>query len=94
LKGGTLTFIAMYQVAVSGFTCTRSAYFVLSSPSRSAGGWSNIQSASLFSTAVTCASGVRPNFWTIWSGLPAGCASADHSLKFGLRTSTICFVGA
>src|SRR5262249_48320557 len=30
----------------------------------------------------------------IESGLPAGCASADHSLKLGLRTSTICFVGA
>src|SRR5215475_7835450 len=84
----------MYQVAVSGFTCTRSAYLVLISPSRSAGGWSNIQSAVLFSTAVTCASGVYPNFWTIESGLPSGCASADHSLKCGLRTRTICLVGA
>ena len=85
---------AKYHTAVSGLTWTRAAYFVLSSFNRSAGGWSNIQSAWLFSTAVTWASGVRPNFWTIVSGLPSGCASFDHSLKNVLRTSFICLSGA
>src|SRR6478672_3281945 len=74
-------------MAVSGLTWTWSAYFVDISFNRSAGGGSNIQSAWPFSTWVTCASAERPNFCTITSGLPAGCASFDHSLKLGLRTS-------
>jgi hypothetical protein len=61
--------------------CTWFACFVLSSLSRSAGIWSELamKSASPFSTCVTSDSTLRPNFWTIASGLPAGCASADHS---------------
>src|SRR6266542_2857418 len=55
---------------------------------------SDVCSSDLFSTAVTWASGVRPNFWTIVSGFPAGCASFDHSLKNELRTSLICVFGA
>src|SRR6266550_3191442 len=74
-------------MAVSGLTWTWSAYFVDISFNRSAGGESNIQSAWPFSTWVTCASAERPNFCTITSGLPAGCASFDHSLKLGFRTS-------
>src|SRR5206468_4503847 len=82
-------------VDVSGLTCTRLEYFAeLSSPSRSAGGWSKIQSAWPFWTAVTSASTVRPNFSTIESGFPSGCASFDHSLKLGFRTSLICLFGA
>src|ERR671931_1488926 len=73
---------------------TRLAYFVPSSLSRSAGCWSKIQSAWLFSTCVTSDSTLRPNFSTIVSGLPSGCASFDHSLKNVFRTSFICLFGA
>src|SRR5438045_2384240 len=83
----------MYQTAVSGFTCTWLAYFDESSGSRSAGIWSKTQSAWPFSTSVTSASTVRPNFWTITSGFPCGCASFDHSLKYLLRTSLISLFG-
>ena len=84
------TLKAKYQTAVSGLTCTWSPYFVEISFRRSEGGLSNIQSACPFSTWVTSASVERPNFWMITSGLPFGCASFDHSLKFGFRTSFIC----
>src|SRR6266536_1087026 len=87
------TLNAKYQTAVSGLTCTWSAYLVEISLSRSDGGVSNIQSAWPFSTWVTSASAERPNFWMITSGLPFGCASFDHSLKFVLRTSLISLFG-
>src|SRR5206468_4316678 len=77
----------------SGLMCTWLVYFVLISLRRSDGGVSNIQSAWPFSTAVTSASVLRPNFCTITSGLPAGCASADHTLKNGLWTSLISLFG-
>src|SRR3954453_8316922 len=80
-------------MAVSGLTWTWSAYFVDISFNRSAGGGSNTQSAWPFSTWVTCASLERPNFWTITSGLPSGCASADHSLNSGFRTSLSALLG-
>src|SRR5262245_13235565 len=73
--------------------CTWLVYFVLISVRRSDGGGSNIQSAWPFSTAVTSASVLRPNFCTITSGLPSGCASADQTLKFGFRTSLIWLFG-
>src|SRR6266516_1390316 len=73
--------------------CTRSANFVPSSFSRSAGGWSKTQSAWLFSTAAYSASTLRPNLSTVWSGFPSGCASFDHALKDVLRTCLICLVG-
>src|SRR5439155_13834617 len=72
---------------------TRLAYLVPSSPSRSAGGWSKIQSAWLFSICVTSASTLRPNFSMITSGLPSGCASFDHSLKLVFWTTLICLLG-
>src|SRR5205085_10918345 len=83
---------AMYQPAVSGFTCAWLEYFELSSGSRSAGTWSAPESASAwpFSICVTSASTVRPNFSMIVSGLPFGWASFDHSLKNGFRTIFIC----
>src|SRR3989442_6507062 len=76
--------------------CTWVAYLELSSGRRSDGIESAfaIQSAWPFSTCVTSASTLRPNFWTISSGSPAGCASFDHSLKYGFRTTRICLVGA
>jgi hypothetical protein len=58
-----LTFIGAYQNAVNGVRCVCAAYFVPSSFSRSAGGKSYPQSACPFSTAVTCASTVRPYDW-------------------------------
>ena len=60
LNGGMLTFIGAYQNAVNGLTCTWLAYFVPISPRRSAGAFSYDQSAWPFSTAVICASAVRP----------------------------------
>src|SRR5438034_11333485 len=83
----------MYQTAVNGFTCTWLAYCDESSGSRSAGIWSNTQSAWPFSTSVTSASTVSPNFWMITSGLPLGWASFDHSLKYLLRTSLMSLLG-
>jgi hypothetical protein len=55
-----VTFSVAYQNAVSGFTCAWDVYLVPISLSRSAGGGSNIQSASPFSTAVTSDSTVCP----------------------------------
>jgi hypothetical protein len=37
---------------------------------------------------------LSPNFSTIESGLESGCASAFQTLKYGLRTSVICLLGA
>src|SRR5947208_12114047 len=87
---------AKLYVAVRVWMCTWLACLLLSSLSRSAGIWSELarKSAWPFSTCVTSDSTLRPNFWTIVSGLPAGCASFDHSLKYGLRTTFICLVGA
>ena len=86
---------AKYQVATSELMWTWLANFVLISLSRSDGIESAfaIQSVWLFSTCVTSASTLRPNFCTISSGRPAGCASFDHSLKNVLRTTRICFCG-
>src|SRR5438874_1159353 len=86
---------AKYQVAASGLMCTWLGYFELSSLRRWEGIESAfaIQSAWPFSTCVTSASTLSPNFWTIESGSPSGCASFDHSLKYGLRTIFICFCG-
>src|SRR3954465_9477828 len=53
-----------------------------------------IQSAWFCSTCVTSASTLRPKRSSIESGFPAGCASFDHSLKNGLRTTFICLFGA
>src|SRR5438874_5003515 len=71
-------------------------YFVLISLSRSAGIVSELamKSALPFSTWVTSDSTLSPNFCTIVSGRPAGCASVDHTLKFGLRTIFISLFGA
>ena len=66
--------------------CACAAYLVPISFSRSAGGASAIQSACPFSIAVTSSSTVRPNVNLIWSGLPAGWASDDHTWKCGFRT--------
>jgi len=55
-----LTFIGAYQNAVRGSMWTWLGYFVPISPRRSAGGFSYVQSAWPFSTAVTCASTGRP----------------------------------
>src|SRR5919197_3627507 len=87
---------AKYQVAESGLMCTWLAYLVLSSFNRSEGSESAfaIQSAWLFSTCVTSASTLRPNFCTIASGSPSGCASFDQTLKYGFRTTFICLFGA
>src|SRR5690348_12145779 len=74
------------------YTCL--AYFVPSSFRRSAGIGSKTQSAWLFSTAVTSASTESPNFCVITSGMPAGCAAEDQTLKYGLRTSLISLFGA
>src|SRR5919201_36559 len=76
--------------------CTWLAYFVLISPSRSEGIESALAMKSAWpcSTCVTSASTLSPNFWTISSGRPSGCASFDHTLKYGLRTTFICLVGA
>src|SRR5438093_9230073 len=76
--------------------CTWVAYLELSSGRRLDGIESAfaIQSAWSFSTCVTSASTLKPNFWTIESGSPSGCASFDHSLKNVLRTIFICFWGA
>ena len=50
---------------------------------------SYIQSASPFWICVVASSSGSPIFITILSGLPAGWASADHSLNSGLRSNTI-----
>src|SRR5581483_4884684 len=75
---------------------TSFGYFVLSSLSRSAGIWSEfaMKSAWFCSTCVTSDSTLRPNFWTIVSGTPAGCASFDHTWKYGFRTIFISLFGA
>src|ERR687886_1467259 len=76
--------------------CTWSANFVDSSLRRSDGMASEIaiQSAWFCSTCVTSASTLRPKRSSIASGLPAGCASFDHSLKNVLRTIFICLFGS
>src|SRR5262249_53379658 len=92
-NGGWRTLNAKYQTAVSGLMKTRLGYFVPISFRRSAGTWSKIQSAWLLATCVTSASTERPNFLTIASGRPSGCASFDHSLKYVFRTTFISLFG-
>src|SRR3954452_10405838 len=76
--------------------CTCEAYLLESSLRRSDGiaSETEIQSAWFCSTWVTSASTLRPKRSSIASGLPAGCASFDHSLKKGLRTTFICLLGS
>src|SRR4051812_33863691 len=76
--------------------CTWFVYFVESSLRRSDGiaSETEIQSAWFCSTCVTSASTLRPKRSSIASGLPVGCASFDHSLKNGLRTTFICLFGS
>src|SRR6185437_8780092 len=96
LNGGSDALSAKYQSAVSVFTCTWLAYFGLfSSDSRSDGIWSpsNTSLACPFSTWVISSETCRPYFSMIESGLPAGCASAFHTLKYGLRTRTASVFG-
>src|SRR6266581_9085531 len=91
LNGGLLVFSAKYQSAVSVFTCTWPAYFVLLSwLSWSDGIWSpsNTSLALPFCTWVTSSETWSPYFSTISFGYPAGCACALQTWKYGLRTST------
>ena len=59
--------VGNYQNAVSGFTCAWSAYLLPTSANRSAGRSSKTQSAWPFCTAVTAASTVWPNWYSIRS---------------------------
>src|SRR5690348_768056 len=96
LNGGRDALSAKYQSAVSVFTCTWLAYLgAFSSDSRSEGIWSpsNTSLAWPFSTSVTSSETCRPYFSMISSGFPAGCASAFHTLKYGLRTRTASVFG-
>src|SRR3954454_11578183 len=85
----------MYSVCSSGLTCSCFGYFELSSGRRSAGIVSVLatQSDWPFSTCVTSAWTLRPKRCSMTSGRPAGCASFDHSLKKGLRSTFIAVVG-